>query len=69
MAKFKCKASGTIVVVVNEYDIKCMRRHDEYEELKETKEASTPVVGESPVTSRVYKSGKQKQYPQKVIKD
>ena len=64
MATFKCKVSGTIIVVSNEYDIKCMKRHPEYEEVSVQPESSSSN-NERSTTSRVYSNGKQK----KVIKD
>lgn len=35
MAKFKCKQSGNIFEFSVEHDIKTMRSHPEYEEVKE----------------------------------
>ena len=33
--KFRCKQSGNVFEFVNEHDIKTMRSHPEYEEVKE----------------------------------
>lgn len=35
MAKFKCKQSGNVFEFLNEHDIKTMRTHSSYEEVKE----------------------------------
>ena len=36
MAKFRCKRSGNIVEFTSDYDIQEMKKHPEYEEVKET---------------------------------
>ena len=43
MAKFKCKQSGNFVEFHNEYDIEQIRNQDEYEEIVEEQEKSTPA--------------------------
>jgi hypothetical protein len=35
MAKFKCKLSGNVYEFVNDFDIKDMREHPQYEEVLE----------------------------------
>ena len=35
MAKFKCKLSGNIFEFVNEFDIEDMRKHPQYDEVKD----------------------------------
>ena len=45
--KFKCKQSGNIFEFFNEHDIKTMRTHPEYEEIKKevVEQADKKVVG------------------------
>ena len=35
MAKFRCKASGGVMEVTNEYDIEQIRKQEDYEEVVE----------------------------------
>ncbi len=54
MAKFKCLLSNTVYEFTMEHDIKTMRTHPEYEEVKEeqkvevSEEAPTKRVGRPP---------------------
>lgn len=45
MAQFKCKLSGTQITVENDWDIKGMREHPEYDEvIEEVKPKVEPVA-------------------------
>ena len=53
MITFRCKLSGVFHTFETEYDIKQMRRHPEYEEVKE------PKAEEKPVDKKVTKNSKE----------
>jgi hypothetical protein len=44
MAKFRCKVSGGIIELTQEYDIEQVRQQDDYEEIVEEEEEKKPVV-------------------------
>ena len=45
MPQFKCRLSGTQITVENDWDVKAMRRHPEYDEvIEEVKPKVEPVA-------------------------
>ena len=44
MAKFKDKATGNVFEFTSEHDIQTMRKHPEYEEVKEQEEVKKPLT-------------------------
>lgn len=58
MVKFKCKHTGNIFTFTMPHDIKTMREHPEYEELKE--EQSVDISEEVPTKRNVGRPPKHK---------
>jgi hypothetical protein len=52
MAQFKCKLSGTQITVENDWDIKTMRRHPEYDEIVEEVKPKVEPVAVKKVVSK-----------------
>ncbi len=53
MVKFKCKSSGNVFSYENSHDIKTMRDHPEYEEVKEIPVEDKKPIGRPPKSKTV----------------
>lgn len=61
MAKFKCIHSGNVFVFESEYDIQGLRKHPDYTEVVETKEADKePLKADKNSVKRTYNKVKSK---------
>jgi hypothetical protein len=52
MAQFKCRLSGTEITVENDWDIKAMRQHPEYDEIVESEIPKVEPVAVKKVVSK-----------------
>lgn len=55
MVKFKCKHTGNIFTFTMPHDIKTMREHTEYEEVKEEQEVKQPEPQKRSYNKRQHK--------------
>lgn len=58
--KFKCNQSGNVFEYFTEHDIKTMRTHSEYTEVKEEEKETLQSVGTSEEMSTIRKPGRPK---------
>lgn len=53
IVRFKCKSSGNVFSYENTHDIKTMREHPEYEEVKEIPVEDKKPIGRPPKSKNV----------------